>query len=305
MKNTLPKTVSDLLTTGEKAADALHTHESNIGIMHNTESVVRERVIDARESNSAFQAAKAVKLAAADAQNTADANAVAFITTARDVLKPRLGTTYSQAWAEAGFASNTLGIPGTLSKRMEALKSLELYFTAHAAHEVAALNVTAARAVALHTALSNAVSALNAARGTQRAKRENRDGYVTRLYKRLRALMGELEDLMGEEDPRWFDFGFRIPTDEQVPEVPAELTVVAGAPGHLVADWPPSGRASRYHVYKQVIGVDDDFVLAKTVTDSDADLNTFASGSNVRVRVTALNDSGESQPSEVVEQAVP
>ena len=42
--------------------------------------------------------------------------------------------------------------------------------------------------------------------------------------------------------------------------------------------------------------MDNDFVLATTVTDSDADLNTFTSGAHVRVKVTALNARGESQP---------
>jgi hypothetical protein len=50
---------------------------------------------------------------------------------------------------------------------------------------------------------------------------------------------------------------------------------------------------------------ENDFVLAKTVPDSDADLNTFTPGAQVRVRVTALNARGESQASEVVEQQVP
>ena len=46
-------------------------------------------------------------------------------------------------------------------------------------------------------------------------------------------------------------------------------------------------------------------MLAKTVTETEADLNTFTSGQVVKVRVSAVNDAGESLLSESVEQTVP
>jgi len=305
MNNALPRSLSDLFTLCEKAADGLHTHESTIGIMHNTETVLRGELTDARTANNQFQAAKSARLSTTDAQDTANANAVQFITAARDVLKTKLGASYSQAWDEAGFASQSLAVPSTLSKRMELLKSLELYFTAHPAHEVAALNVTHAQAATLHEALSTAVSAVNAGRGDQRGKRDARDTTEEALRNRLRGLVGELTQLIGETDERWLDFGFRVPNDGRMPEVPGDLIVNGGAPGHLVADWSDAPRAERYRVYKQVVGVDNDFVLATTVVDSDADLNTFTPGAHVRVKVTAVNARGESQPSEAVEHQVP
>jgi hypothetical protein len=83
------------------------------------------------------------------------------------------------------------------------------------------------------------------------------------------------------------------------------LLANGGAPGHLVAGWSDATRAERYRVYKQVVSVDNDFVRAMTVTDTDADMNTFTTGSRVRVKVTAFNARGESQASEVVEHQVP
>src|ERR1051325_2378349 len=305
MNNALPRSLSDLHTLGDKAADALHAHETEIGIMHNPETVLRTELAGSRSANSNFQTAKAARLAAFAAQDEADNNAIVFITSARDVLKTRLGGRYSQAWDEAGFPNQSIAVPGRLSQRTELLKSLETYFTNHPTHEVASLNVTAARAGTLHTALAGAVSAATAARGEQRAKREERDAAAETLRNRLRGLVGELDHLIGEDDPRWVDFGFKVPVDDSLPDAPAGIVVVGGAPGHLVAGWPDAARAERYRVYKQVVGVDNDFVLAKTVEDSDADLNTFASGARVRVQVTSLNARGESQPSEAVEHQVP
>ena len=51
--------------------------------------------------------------------------------------------------------------------------------------------------------------------------------------------------------------------------------------------------------------MDSEFVLAVTVTDTESNLNTFTSGQVVRVRVAAVNDAGESLPSDTVEQTVP
>jgi hypothetical protein len=52
-------------------------------------------------------------------------------------------------------------------------------------------------------------------------------------------------------------------------------------------------------------GCDNEFVLAATVTDTESNLNTFTPGQIVRVRVVAVNDAGQSLPSESVEQTVP
>ena len=173
------------------------------------------------------------------------------------------------------------------------------------AYEVASLNVTHTQAATLHDALSTAVSAANAARGEQRGKREARDAAEEAVRNRLRGLIAELTQLIGETDERWLDFGFNIPADDRMPEVPSDLVLRAGAAGHLVADWSDAPRAERYRVFKQVVGADNEFLLAATVTDSDADLNTFASGARVHVRVSAVNARGESLPSEAVELQVP
>jgi hypothetical protein len=89
------------------------------------------------------------------------------------VLKPTLGSRYTQAWDETGFIGS-LAVPATISGRTSLVKSLELYFTAHPSLEVASLGVTHQQAETLHEALSSAVSALNAAWSEQRDKKDAR-----------------------------------------------------------------------------------------------------------------------------------
>jgi hypothetical protein len=90
-----------------------------------------------------------------------------------------------------------------------------------------------------------------------------------------------------------------------IPDVPEGLIVVGGGTGHLLATWESAALGERYRVYKKVVGVDNEFVLAATVTDTESNLNTFTPGQIVRVRVTAVNDAGESLPSDTVDQTVP
>ena len=65
-------------------------------------------------------------------------------------------------------------------------------------------------------------------------------------------------------------------------------------PGHLFADFESASLAERSRLYRKIIGVDTEYVLAKTVTEKEADLNTFTSGQVVKVRVSAMHDAGES-----------
>jgi hypothetical protein len=304
MKNIIPKAFDALLSFAEKAADGLHSLGVALGIMHNTETIVRADLTTARTSNNAYQAAKSTRLAATNAQDTADKNAIAFITAARDVLKQTLGSRYSQAWNEVGYISGSLAVPATVDGRLALVKSIELYLTAHPAHEIVPL-ITHQKAATVYDALNDAISALNTAWSDQREKKNARDAAAVALQERLRNLSRELMQFLSDTDPRWLEFGFNVPADDETPDVPEDLVVLPGSSGHLVAHWPASARADRYRLFKQVVNVDQDFVYVDTITDTSKDMNTFTPGAHVKVRVTAVNEAGESLPSDPVEQVVP
>jgi hypothetical protein len=305
MKNNLPGAIDKLFTLAEGMANGCNTYQNPIGLMHTTENTLRAALLPAQTGEISYQAGRAAKANAVSAQDVQDANAATFITKARDLLKTYLGNNWSELWEQTGFPNQSLAVPGTLAERMQLLRSLEIYFTAHAAQENAPLGVTAIAAKDLYAAFSTARSAVNNCLTDVRQKRTARDTAVEALRKKMRDLVNELNQLLDENDGRWQAFGLNIPGGTQVAEVPQTLVLSGAGSGHLFANWANSARADRYRVYKQVVGVDTDFVLAATVTESEANLNTFAPGSHVKVRVTAVNDSGESQPSAVVEQTVP
>ncbi len=305
MQNPIPPASNKRFSLTENIADGLKTHETNLAIMYNTESVLRGELATARTADNAYQAAKAARITATRAQTDADRNGRKFIVKARDVLKPVLGTSWSQAWEQAGFLSRSLAAPPAIAGRMELLKRLQIHLAANPTQENAPLHVTSAVAGTLHTALSDAVSAVNASRGDQQAKKQARDAALAALSKRIRGVIKELSQLIGPNDGRWLEFGLKMPGAVELPGVVGGLEVQGAGAGHLFVRWNGSPRADRYRVRKQVIGTDNEFVDGATVTETNANLNTFPSGARVRVEVSAVNEAGESAPSQAVEALVP
>ena len=301
--NPLPAGLPQLLSLAEDMADGLDAHEVTVGVKQNTEVVLRADIAAVRAAEAAFGTTKTGKAAANDTLRIADSNARAFLKSARVVLAKVFGEDYNSAWEAAGFPNDSTAIPGTQEERMNLCAALATHFTAHPTQEVAdpRFKVTAAEATLRFDALSDARSAGHAASTLATQKKAPRDAAVEALRTRMRGLISELNQLLGDSDPRWDAFGLNAPGAVATPDTPEALLVTPGAPGILLADWADARLAARYRVWIQIMGVDAEFRPAATVTDSDATLSGLGSGKTVRVRVTALNDAGESTPSATVE----
>ena len=297
--------MGELFQLASKAADGLHSLATAIGITHVTEALMRADLLAARNAENTYQAALATRLSAAADQETEDHSAHLFIVRTRDVLRPTLGGRYSQAWNPVGFTHHSLGVPPKLASRIELLKSMQLFLTANPTLEAPAHGVTATAAEDKYGTFTDAATALETAWSDQRAKRTLRDTAVKALRARLRALIAELTHLISPSDPRWLDFGLNIPADDSIPEVPQELSVADGAHGHLLPSWTRPPRAERFYVFKQVLGVDPDYVHARTTSETQVDLNTFVSGQHVLIAISAVNGAGVSPACNPVEHVVP
>jgi hypothetical protein len=293
-----------LFALGEDMADGLQAHEARVAVKQNTEAAIREARSAAVAAQAVYQAARSAKAGLTAAQQVADSNAKAFLSAARNVLANYLGSSWSPAWEATGFPNQSTGVPRIVAERQTLLESLQAYFTNHPEHENAPLSVTAAQAAALFAALSAARSAVNQGLVDLGQKKATRDAQETALRRRMRGLTEELNQLLDADDPRWYAFGLNPPAAPETPETPDGPVLTPGEPGVIHADWADTPRAQRYHVYKQVVEADAEFVLAATVTDSDATLTDLPSGATVRVRVTAVNEAGESQASGLAEVAV-
>lgn len=301
--NTLPNQTDKVLTLCEDMEDGLNNYGGAIGIMQNTVAVMSAARSAATIAQDAFLTARGAKPPLTTAQTIADSNAKAFIATARGVLANYLGSNYSQTWEASGFQNGSLAMPATVEERQALLTLLSVYFTSIPAQEAPPL-VTAARATTLTAALTNARNAVNGAQTLIGINKTARDAAVAALRKRMRGLIDELGTLLTDEDARWYAFGLNRPSDPETPGIPDSLVVTAGSPGVVYVDWADSRRADHYRVWKQIVGVDVDFISVATVTDSDATLTGLPTAATVNIQVTAVNNAGESMPSTAVSVVV-
>ena len=253
----------------------LHNHGVAIGVMHLTEAALNGLLGTARSTELTYQAARTGKRSASQLRRTADLSGRAFIDITKGVLKPVLGNTWSQPWSEVGFVNNSLKIPGTLPERITLLMGIKLYLTAHQPHENDQAGVTADAAVDRHTILHDTNATVNACTVDIGTKREARDTATQVLRTAMSGLMAELRQLLAGDDPRWPAFGLNMPDAVGLPDVPEGLVVTGGAPSHLFGTWDSAPLAERYRLYRKIIGVDPDYVLVKTTTETESDLNSF------------------------------
>lgn len=304
--NSLPKNLDALFTLAEDMADGLNAHAVALGILQNTEAKVRADLLAATTAQTNYGNAQTAKIGLTTTQTVADSNAKAFIGVTRDVLAVTLGGQWSQLWEATGFPNQSLAIPAKMGDRQALLAALQAYLTANPTQENAPLGVTAALAGTRFTALSDARSAVNAGLVDSGQKKALRDTAETGLRTRMRGTIDELVQLLDDLDPRWYAFGLIPPGLSDQPDQPADLVLTAGPPGTVLADCADAARAVAYRFYKQVVGVDPDFILAVTVSESNATLTGLPSGATVKVRVIAVNaDGDESPPSETQQIVVP
>lgn len=185
------------------------------------------------------------------------------------------------------------------------MESLKLHLTGTPAHESVDMDVTAAIATTIHTNVSNARTALALKVAECGQAKAARDTAEANLRKRLTGMITELATLLSSDDPLWHAFGLSRPADEETPEAPSFTSLIASVPGTLLADWDDALRADHYRVWILIVGVDTEFRAVDSPSDSDATLGGLPSGATVKVRVTSVNDAGESQPGPEATAVVP
>ncbi len=299
-RNPLPKQLDRLFALTADMIAGATTHGPTVGIVQNTAAVLTTALAGARAAEAEFQTARAEKSTATEQQNSADTNTKTFIATAKGVLSPRLGKTWNTAWTQVGFVNNSLEIPTSLEERHEMLAILQSYLADHPDHENAPLDITAAAASTLYAASTLARKAVNDALTNLSAARIARESVVNTLRTRMRGLIGELDTLLPDDDPRWYIFGLNAPADPETPSTPAAPTLTPGLPGSglLFLDWPDTSRSDRYRVWQKSPG-ETAFRPVATVTESDATLTALPLATPLEFQITALNEAGESVPSPV------
>jgi hypothetical protein len=286
-----------LRALADRLADGCHLHEATIGILHNTEAVIRAAI--AGLGTAEFQLGlkkKAVDDAFA-ANQAADDAGLLVLTACKLRLAQKLGQRWNGAWEPTGFPDQSTAVPNTMDARFTLLDKLKIYFTATPANESAETGATAVACGAAWETLSTARQGVANAEQAQTDALDARRDAVDLLRKRVRGLIKELEELIADDDSRYEAFGLNIPANPSAPESVASVTAAPLGNGRFTATWPYATRAIRFRVETFIVNVDEDWKNKGSFKDLEAILKGFTAGQTVKVRIVAGNDGGDAAPS--------
>ncbi|MDB6027618.1 MAG: hypothetical protein JWM68_3841 [Verrucomicrobiales bacterium] len=305
MENIILTKKEETVAQATQLISGLEQHEATADVKQNTKLVLIAALANAVNAKTAYDTAVTARTALSTALSVADENVKAFIGFARMVLLYFIGALWSEAWMSTGFQDQCTAVPRVSSLREVLMGALKTYFAANPTHEVPALNVTAAAAEALKTALLNARAAYTAAVADCYAKRVTRDAAFTELRKRMRGLVDELGTVLSDTDSRWLAFGLNIPGAEATPDGVDHVTVMLIGPTTAALKWPAPARAQFYHVFRRIVGVDAEQVLVGSPADIDFNMEELPAHSSIEISVSAVNDGGEGHRSPVVTIVTP
>lgn len=302
--NMIPNTASKLIPMAEMAANGLRDHGAALGVLQNTEPKLRADIAALTAARIAHSTASAAKSVGTATRNESDLLARQFLASTRKIFSIHFGGNWNTDWQRAGFPNGSTAVPESPAARFELLQRLVQFLETNPGYENAQLKVTAAFGKEILATLSERRSACaEAIRETTQTK-EALDKAMQALRKRVRGLLDELAQLLPDNDPVYYSFGLNAPTDPLTPCIPDGLHFkLSGTNAYL--DWADSRRAESYRVWKQTVGADNGFQCVAAVLESDYTLQGLTPGTVTQVQVSAVNGAGESQPSAMVEIAVP
>lgn len=299
MENPITEIVPDLLGSAVVVKTATEEYGAGIPMVQNTPVNIGADINELTTAVNNLETGKTAYTAARLVENETVAECRDYVLFGRDMLKPRLGREYTPAYEALGFFG-TSKVPNTGLELQPILQSYKAYFTANPTHENAPLNITAARAQALYDELLAARTDVNTKSTELGILRGLRDAAATKLRKRIRAVIHELDFNLDPLDPRWNAFGFNKPGAKAIADVPVNVSAILIGPTAASVKWDPSARADYYRVFKKVIGTDTDYIAVGSPADLDFTIESLPANATIEIVVTAVNSGGESQFSEKI-----
>ena len=271
--------------------------QNPIGLMHVTDSVLggRATALELAETD-ALAARLARSFAAREAHKLDEKSAILLGKISRH-LRNVISTRYTAGWSETGWPGNSVAVPSTRDERFPLLRRLEVFFTKHSGYEVRnpvkpENDLTAAVCGELYEALKTARPEVERTETDAETKQGALEKADAELRGTMQRLIGELGDLIADDDPRWLRFGLNLPAAPEVPEVPENVVVNSNIPGKLLVTCDASPGAHHYRFWKQAPGVEAEPVLAGSAQEPQFLFENLTPGMAVKVFVSAVNESG-------------
>lgn len=298
MQNTITTSIPGILVAAGKANTALSLYKEQIGLVHNSSELVLDEMADLITSCGNYDAGRDELAKRKEALRSLAAKARALAMLAREILKPHLGSQYSEAWDATGYRGSltTPTSPDDLQGMMVTMKG---WYAAHPEREVAPLNITAADTNSLYEDMVAANSNISLQEKTVDELLTFRNQKADALRRRLRLVIDELDMKLNPLDPLWLAFGFNKPGADATPDTPEHLRVTLNGTSATLT-WATAPRAEHYRVWKKVAGVDVEPVAIASPTDLLSVVNDLPANATVEFAVSAVNNGGESARSEAI-----
>ena len=299
MRQYIPETIPALLEYAEMVKIGAAQYGAAIPLLRHPAASIEADIAALVASTGDYEEGKVQLSTLYKAQNTVVESGSAFLSLARDLLKAPLGKRYSEAWNAAGWRGS-IAVPRTLGGIQTALLEVGKYLTANPQWQVPTRNITAAIAQSLYEQLRDARGAINVQEKAVADLIRARDEKMRLLTKRIRGVIRELTDALTPLDSRWLAFGLNMPGAQATPEVPVDVVATLVSPTAVAVKWPAAPRANHYRVWKKVNGADEEFVAVGSATDTGFTIEGLPANSTIEVAVSAVNNGGESQISQIV-----
>lgn len=299
MKNPISTSPAKLATQISEAIPGVVKYTALLGLAAGLEAALTAELAALELAINNHEQGKIVFREARKAVRQAMKACRTFVTLVREMVKPTVGSKYSEVWDAFGFNSS-LKIPTAVDAMWEMLGKLIAHLAANPALANTELNINAAQATALRNQLLNAKTALNEAKGDLQRLIEARDMKVATARIILRGLTSTLRLKLGPLDSYWVEFGLNKPGAQPTPDAPTGLTAVMITATDMLVKWPAVPRAQHYRFWKRVVGTDDELVFMANTTDLEFLMELVPGNSQVEVALSAVNDGGESVMSTIV-----
>ncbi len=302
--NAIPRAQAPLIQLSLRARAGAEAHGAAIKLKHNTSVEISADQFDLTGNpatplepgkQAVYNAKKEVLKAAHAAASEARATGREFCRQSVGLLKAVLGTSYNSNWEAAGFLTPSLELP---DHPVPLLLQVRQYFERFPERENAPLNLTAVQAQARIAAIQAAELGVATAKSERVAAKTARDESQKALYRRLINLRGELEQLLEDDDGRWYEFGFHRPIDGHMPAPVSGIVLTALAPGIIGVAWENAARAQNYRVQWRIGGESQPASEAGLFNDRQCTIAGLITGATVAILVSSRNASGETVPTE-------
>jgi len=298
MENATDLPIPGLLTSAVGAAKAAADHGDSIGVLQNTAPKIEADILALTEAIDAYEKSKEELSLRRAIVREYVRDSRGLLTMGRDSFKPFLGSEYNEGWDITGL-TGSLAIPVAMDDVQPLLRSFKAYLVMHPEHEVDPRDVTVGKFDELFGQLVESRRAVREQEVVADQKRQIRDEKVRQLRKRMRDLIEELNMLLGPLDARWKWFGFNMPGAQVTPDVPENLIATLINPTTAGLKWDTAPRTDYYRVWKKVVGVDEELVDAGDATHPNFTFESLPANATIELAVSAVNNGGESQKSEV------